>query len=156
MIFFSFHKIAIKNFGFFFHIRLFAKILYKSWVGGRVWTNGQTKVKAHVTHNIFAHNIVIKRHFEKKKFLQNIVVTFQNIFKLVYNKQNCPKINIVNLPRKKIGWKMSFYLFIGISFYINTYCVQKNIVRALGLYKLWDKQKAFYKIWYLTSNFKMT
>jgi len=42
-------------------------------------------LKDRVTHNIFAHNIGIKRYWDKQIFfLQNIVVTFKNIFKLQY------------------------------------------------------------------------
>ncbi len=46
----------------------------------------------------------IQRHFDKKIFFSsNIVVTFQNIFKLGFNEHNCPKINIFNSHRKNIG-----------------------------------------------------
>ncbi len=73
-------------------------------------------------------DILIKAYF----FLQNIVVTFYNIFKLGFSKHNCPKINIFNSHKKKnIGWKISFYLFIAIYFYLNI--VYKNIVSELGL-----------------------
>jgi len=62
----------------------------------------QRNIKAHVTHNIFEYNIAIKRHFDKKIFfLQNIVVTFKNLFKLGFDKHNCPKINIFNSHREK-------------------------------------------------------
>jgi len=52
------------------------------------------------SHNIFEHNIVIKRYF----YLQNIVVTFLNIFKLGFNKHNCLKINMFKFTLgKNIG-----------------------------------------------------
>jgi len=45
------------------------------------------------------------------------------LFKVGFNKHNCPKINIFNSHRKKnIGWKMYFYLIIEISFYLNIVC----------------------------------
>jgi len=77
------------------------------------------------TLNIFAHNIEIKRHFDKNIFfLQNIVVTFKNIFKLGFNKYNCPKINIFNTRRKKYWMKKIIFinLFITMSFYRNIVC----------------------------------
>jgi len=60
---------------------------------------------------------LIKRYF----FVQNIVVTFYNIFKLGFNNHNCPKINIFNSHGKKIF----------LSFPCNVVC--KNIVWELGL-----------------------
>jgi len=48
--------------------------------------------------------------------LQNIAVTFQNIFKLQASiKKNCSKINIFNSPKKKILDEKC--LFIALSFY---------------------------------------
>ncbi len=64
-------------------------------------------------------NKKITRHFYKKTLfcLQNIVVTFYSLFKLGFNKHNC-----LNSQKKKIEvlyWiKMSFHLFIAISFYL--------------------------------------
>ncbi len=76
---------------------------------------------------------LIKRQF----FLQNIVMTFYNMLNLGFKTHNCPKINISNSHRKKnIGWKISFYLFIAISFYFNI--VRKNSVCELGLRAPWD------------------
>jgi len=66
----------------------------------------QSSTKGLCTLDIFAHNILIKkikRHFDWKIFfLQNIVMTFQNIFKQGSIEQNCPIINIFNTHRKKI------------------------------------------------------
>jgi len=36
----------------------------------KVHTNGNVPCKTNVTHNIFAHNIEIKRHFDKKIFFR--------------------------------------------------------------------------------------
>jgi len=92
--------------------------------------------KAHITHNIFAHNIEIKRHFDKNIFfLQNIVVTFLNFFKLGFNKHNCPKIDIFNSHKKIFfGWKMSFHLFIAISFYLFISILRAKILRMNWAY----------------------
>ncbi len=73
--------------------------------------------------HIFAHNILIKRQKDillQIIFLQNIVVTFQNIFWQASIEQNCLKTNIFNSHRKN-GWKMAFI-------YLSQYCVQKYLV----------------------------
>jgi len=42
-----------------------------------IWNGAKVSIKAYITHNIFAHNIEIKRPIDKKMiFLQNTVVTF--------------------------------------------------------------------------------
>jgi len=65
------------------------------------------------------------QYFDKKIFfLQNIVVTFQNIFKQASIEQICLKIKYFQFTQEKnIRWKMSFYLF-----YHNMYCVPKCLV----------------------------
>jgi len=60
-------------------------------------------------------------------FLQNILMTFLNIFKLGYNLNNCSKFNIFKSHMKKKYRKK--YLFL--SFYHKIVC--KNIVCELGL-----------------------
>jgi len=64
--------------------------------------------------------------------------------------QNCPKINIFNSHRKKnIGWKMSFYLFIAISFYLNILC-------ELGLMENGGDKESFQDLdnWHWTKAFR--
>jgi len=60
--------------------------------------------KARITHNIFAHNIEINRHFDK------------NIFTLGFIKHTCPKINI---------FKNSFLSQYCVHFFCKLY---KNII----------------------------
>jgi len=65
--------------------------------------------KAHVTHNIFEHNIEKKRLkvilMKNIFFLKYIVVTFKNIFKLGFNKHNFSQNKYFQFTqeRKNIG-----------------------------------------------------
>jgi len=86
--------------------------------------------KAHVTHNLFAPNIAIKRSIKIFFFLQNIVVTIQNFIKLHYDflyKLYYPltaKIFLIHTGKKILDEK---YLFIAISFILLLqYCVQNS------------------------------
>ena len=68
-----------------------------------------------------------KRHFDKKIFfLQNIVVTFKNTFKLGFYKHDCPKINIFNSHRKKILDEICLFIFL-LQYILSQYCVQNYV-----------------------------
>jgi len=56
------------------------------------------------------------KKIKKTPFCQNIVVTFKKIFKLGFNKHNCPKINIFNShgEKKILVEKYFFFLFISL------------------------------------------
>jgi len=61
-------------------------------------------------------------------------VRFYNIFKLGFNKHNCPKINIFNAHRKKIlDEKKSFYrnIFLSQCLFIAILCANISSVLAL-------------------------
>jgi len=83
-------------------------------------------IKAHVTHNI-----EIKRHFDKQIFfLQNIVVTCYNTFKLGFNKQikkhNCQK-KISIFTQGKILDEKCLFIFLLQYLFISTLCAKKSV-----------------------------
>ncbi len=72
---------------------------------------------------MFAHNIEIKRYWDKGYFfLQNIVVTFQNIFKLqayFLSQTELSKNKYFQFPQEKYWMKISFLIYvIAISYYL--------------------------------------
>ncbi len=69
--------------------------------------------KVHITHNIFAHNIAIKRYC----FPQNIVMTFQNIY-------NCQKIIFFQIHRGKKYWMTNVFLNFYCNIFLSQYCAQ--------------------------------
>ncbi len=83
----------------------------------------------HMRHSYAQYcDITIKRYCDKKTFF----VKYRDY--ISKSSQMNKKKNHFNSHRKKnIGGKMSFYIFIAISFYLNI--VRKNIVCELGLRK---------------------
>ncbi len=76
-----------------------------------------------ILFDIFAHNTKIKRYYSKKIKMSKYCSYISKFIQMNRNKY-------FNSHRKQnIGWKLSFNLFIKISFYCNTYCyiVRQNV-----------------------------
>jgi len=75
-------------------------------------------LKPLVTLNIFAHNIAIKRYFNNKsKYCSDISKSFQTMIVYIQTLVFIDRNKYFQFAQEKnIGFKISFYLFIAISF----------------------------------------
>jgi len=75
--------------------------------------------KGFYTLDIFAHNILIKNIFFSSKYCSDISKDFQTGINRIELSKN---IYFQYTQEKYIGWKMSFYCNIFLSFYQNIVC----------------------------------